>query len=142
MFTSKAFLLLLLSVSANAQTAVELGTAGTYAILAKTGITTTLGSSIVGNMGVSPIAAASMTGFTLIMDSSNEFSTSMLVTGKVYAADYTEPTPTALTTAVLDMQAAYTDAAGRPNSDGAKVNLGAGILGVFGSLSDPVTAGV
>jgi hypothetical protein len=31
----------------------------------------------------------------------------------VYAADYTAPTPSALTTAIADMQLAYTDAAGR-----------------------------
>jgi hypothetical protein len=58
------------------------------------------------------------------MDSSNTFSTSALVTGNVYAANYDSPTPTMLTTAVSDMETAYTDAAGRTNPD--HTELGAG----------------
>jgi hypothetical protein len=58
------------------------------------------------------------------MDSSNTFATSSLVTGKVYAADYTPPTPSKMTTAVSDMEIAYTDAAGRTNP--AATELGAG----------------
>jgi len=46
------------------------------------------------------------------------------VVGNVYAADYTSPTPSNLTTAVSDMQTAYTDAAGRTTPD--FLNLGAG----------------
>jgi len=46
------------------------------------------------------------------MDSSGTFATSSLVTGKAYAADYTAPTPSTLTTAVGDMQTAYTAANG------------------------------
>jgi hypothetical protein len=58
------------------------------------------------------------------MDASNEFSTSALVDGRVYAADYTPPTPTMMTTAISDMETAYTDAAGRTNPD--HTELGAG----------------
>ncbi len=107
--------------------AVDLGTSGDYAILAKTGITTTGATMITGDIAVSPIDAAAMTGFGLIMDVSNTFATSALVTGNVYAANYVEPTPTNLTTAVLAMQAAFDDAAGRldPNSS----ELGAGEIG-------------
>jgi Ice-binding-like len=94
-------------------TAVNLGTAGNYVLLTKTGITTTGTTAIVGNMGVSPIVATSMTGFGLIADSTNTFSTSSLVTGKIYAADYAPPTPTRMTTAISDMETAFTDAAGR-----------------------------
>jgi hypothetical protein len=94
-------------------TAVNLGTAGNFVILTKSGVSTTGTTSIVGNIGVSPIAATGMTGFGLVMDPSNQFSTSSLVNGKVYAADYVSPTPATMTTAVSDMQAAYTDAAGR-----------------------------
>ena len=94
-------------------TPVNLGTAGNYVILAKTGVSTTAGSDVVGNIGISPAAAAAITGFDLIMDASGTFSTSALVTGQIFAAIYTEPTPTNLTTAVGDMQTAYTDAAGR-----------------------------
>ena len=94
-------------------TAVNLGTAGDFVLLTKTGITTTGTTAIVGNMGVSPIVATSMTGFGLIADSTNTFSTSSLVTGKIYAADYAPPTPTRMTTAISDMETAFTDAAGR-----------------------------
>ncbi|MFH1608380.1 MAG: PKD domain-containing protein [archaeon] len=92
---------------------VDLGTAGNFVILSKSGISTTGTTSITGDIGVSPIGSTAITGFGLIMDSSNEFSTSSLVTGKIYATDYTEPTPTKMTTAISDMEIAYTDAAGR-----------------------------
>ncbi len=96
--------------------AVNLGTAGNYAILAESGISSVPSCAITGNLGVSPAAASFITGFGLIADSTNVFSTSPQVTGKVYAADYTPPTPSNLTTAVSDMQLAFTDAAGRaPN---------------------------
>jgi hypothetical protein len=92
---------------------VDLGTAGDFAILSKSGISTTGTTSIVGNIGVSPAAAVYITGFGLIMDASNQFSTSSLITGNVYAADYAVPTPANMTTAISDMETAYTDAAGR-----------------------------
>ena len=59
--------------------AVDLGSAGNFAILAKSGITTTGTTGITGNIGVSPIAATAMTGFGLIMDPTNQFSRSSLV---------------------------------------------------------------
>ena len=96
---------------------VLLGSAGNFVILAKTGISTTGVTSIVGDIGVSPAAASYITGFGLIMDASNEFSTSSLVTGKIYAADYAPPTPAKMTTAVSDMETAFTDAAGRSLPD-------------------------
>ena len=92
---------------------VVLGAAGNYVILAKSGIDTVPTSAITGNLGVSPIDSTAITGFSLVMDVSNVFSTSTQVTGNVYAADYTPPTPANLTTAVNDMLTAYTDAAGR-----------------------------
>ncbi|MDZ4864111.1 MAG: ice-binding family protein [Gemmatimonadota bacterium] len=98
----------------NGPARVNLGTAGQYVILAKSGISTTGATTIVGDIGVSPIAATAITGFALIMDASNTFSRSSRVTGTVKAANYAPPTPAVLTTAVLDMQTAYTDAAGRP----------------------------
>lgn len=107
--------------------AVELGVSGNYAILAKTGITSTGLTDITGDIAVSPIAAAAIVGFALTMDVSNTFSISALVTGNVYAADYTEPTPTELTAAVLAMQAAFDDAAGRLIPD--ETELGAGEIG-------------
>lgn len=105
---------------------IDLGTAGNFAILAKSGISTTGTTSVVGDIGVSPAAATYITGFGLIMDASTTFSTSSLVTGKVYAADYASPTPAYMTTAISDMEAAYTDAAGRAPG---VTELGAGIIG-------------
>ena len=110
-----------------AQAPVNLGSAGNFAILAKSGITTTGTTSIVGDIGVSPMAATYITGFGLIMDALNTLATSSLVAGKVYAADYTPPTPAYMTTAVSDMETAYTDAAGRTLPDATE--LGAGNIG-------------
>ena len=103
---------------------VDLGTAGSFAILAKSGISTTGTTSITGDIGISPAAASFITGFDLIMDASGTFSTSDLVAGKIYAADYSAPTPAGLTAAVSDMEAAYTAAAGRTPPD--TTELGAG----------------
>lgn len=96
---------------------VNLGTAGDFVILSKTGITTTGTTAIVGSIGVSPISATAITGFGLIADSTNTFSTSSLVTGEIFAADYAVPTPTQMTTAISDMEIAFTDAAGRKSPD-------------------------
>ena len=106
---------------------VLLGLAGDFAILAKSGIDTIPISAVTGNIGVSPINAAAVTGFSLAMDASNEYSTSSQVTGKVFAADYTAPTPSYLTTAISDMETAYTDAAGRLIPD--YTELGGGEIG-------------
>jgi hypothetical protein len=103
---------------------VNLGTAEDFVVLAKTAVTTTGSTLITGDVGISPAAASYITGFGLILDSSTTFSTSSLVVGKVYAADYTPPTPTKMTTAISDMETAYTDAAGRTIPD--YVELGAG----------------
>jgi hypothetical protein len=103
---------------------VDLGTAGNFVILAKTGVSTTGTTAVVGDIGVSPVAASALTGFSLIADSTKTFSTSSLVTGKLYAADYAVPTPAVMTAAISDMQTAFTDAAGRTNPD--FTELGAG----------------
>jgi Ice-binding-like len=103
---------------------VNLGKAVSFAILTKTGITTTGVTHVTGNLGVSPIAATGITSFALILDGSGMFSTSSLVTGRIYAADYRAPTPANLTTAVLNMQAAYTDAAGRSSPDATELYAG------------------
>ncbi len=116
-----------LAVFAAGPASVNLGSAGNFSVLAKSGISTTGTTAITGNIGVSPIAATAITGFGLTMDSSNTFSTSAKVAGKVYAADYTPPTPATMTTAVSDMQTAYVDAAGRTTPTA--VGLGAGTIG-------------
>ncbi len=105
---------------------VNLATAGNYVILAETGISTVPPAVITGDLGISPYKAASITMFSLIADSTNVFSTSAQVTGKVFASDYAVPTPANLTAAVSDMELAFTDAAGRaPDVTG----LGAGNIG-------------
>jgi hypothetical protein len=122
---------------------VNLGAAGNYVILSKAGISTVPDSAITGNIAVSPIAATAITGFSLTADSTTEFSISEQLTGKAYAANYGVPTPALLTTAVSNMEAAYTDAAGRVNPIAARTNLGGGLLGgVFGGAENQLTAGV
>jgi hypothetical protein len=104
---------------------VLLGTAGNFVILAKTAISTVPASVITGDIGVSPEAETAMTGFS--QTKFTGYSTSPQVTGFMYAADMTPPTPTMMTTAVSDMEAAYTDAAGRATPD--FTNLGTGEIG-------------
>lgn len=99
---------------------VNLGLAGEFVILSKTGITSVYKSSILGDIGTSPITGAAMTL------SCGE------VTGSVFSVDAAGPAckttnATRLGLAVLDMQTAYNDAAGRSNPD--YLNLGAGTIG-------------
>ncbi len=100
---------------------VNLGVAGNFAILSKTGITDVYKSDITGDVGASPI-----TGAAILV-------TCTEVAGTIYSVDAAGPLPcvvtnaTMLTTAIGDMQTAYTDAAGRSNPD--KLNLGAGNIG-------------
>jgi hypothetical protein len=100
---------------------VNLGVAGNFAILSKSGITNVPPSAIIGDVGTSPI-----TGAALLL-------TCPQVDGTIYTVDPAGPLPCrvtdapGLTTAVLNMQAAYTDAAGRSNPD--YLNVGAGIIG-------------
>jgi len=101
--------------------AVDLGVAANFAILSKTGITDVYKTSITGNIGSSPITGAA------ILVSCAE------VKGTIYTVDAAGPlpsrvtSPSMLTTAVSNMEAAYTDAAGRITPD--FLNLGAGTIG-------------
>lgn len=92
--------------------AINLRSAGDFTILTKSGISTTGITSIQGDIGVSPAAATAMTGFGLIMDTNGESSHTPIITGKAYAADYAAPTPSKMTTAVSDMETAFTTANG------------------------------
>lgn len=100
---------------------VNLGVAGNFAILSKSGITDVYKSSVKGDIGTSPI-----TGAAILLSCAE-------VTGTIYTVDAGGPLPcrvinaTRLTTAVGDMQTAYTDAAGRSNPN--FLNLGAGNIG-------------
>ncbi len=106
------------SAAALGPAAVNLGTAGNFVILTKSGITNIPTSAITGNIGTSPITGAAITGLGC-----GEIS------GTIYTVDAAGPacrviSPSTLTTAVGDMQIAYTDAAGRVTPD--FTNLGAG----------------
>jgi hypothetical protein len=100
---------------------VNLGVAGDFVILSKSGITNVYKSAVTGDIGSSPI-----TGAAILL-------TCTEVAGTIYSVDAAGPlpctvkSPTRLTTAIGDMQTAYTDAAGRSNPD--FVNLGAGNIG-------------
>jgi hypothetical protein len=65
------------------------------------------------------------------MDISNKYSTDseIQLMGKAKAPNYHACTATELTTAVSDMETAYTDAAGRSNPDDAKINFETGKIG-------------
>ena len=102
--------------------AVNLGAAGNYVILAKTAINNNPTSAITGDLGLSPAAESYATGFALT--DATGYATSPQVTGKIYAADQASPTPINLTTAVNNMQTAYTDAAGRPTPDFSELKTG------------------
>lgn len=109
------------ALAGNGPSEVYLGSAGTFAVLSKSGITDVYRSSIVGDIGVSPI-----TGAALLLKCDE-------VTGKVYVVDGSGPLPCAinspgyLNSAVGDMGIAYEDAAGRTSPDATE--LGAGEIG-------------
>jgi hypothetical protein len=100
---------------------VDLGSAGNFVILTKTGITDVPTSAVTGNIGTSPISGAA------------DLLACTEVKGNVYSDDAAGPKPCSvvapsnLTVAVLDMQDAYTDAAGRVKPD--YTELGAGNIG-------------
>ncbi len=104
---------------------VLLGAAGKYAILAKSAVANVPTSVITGDLGLSPAAASYVTGLGLTRAGTKW--TSPQVIGGIFAADNDPPTPNDLTTAVSNMEAAYTDAAGRSTPD--FPNLGTGAIG-------------
>jgi Ice-binding-like len=109
------------SVPLSIQAPVSLASAGDFTILSKSGITDVRTSSVVGNVGASPITGAAL--HLLCTE----------VTGTIYTADAAGPLPcsvkdpTRLTAAVGDLETAYRDAAGRVLPD--ELNLGAGEIG-------------
>jgi hypothetical protein len=113
------------AISPKGPAPVLLGAAGEYVILAKSAISNVPTSVITGDIGLSPAAASFITGFSLTR--AGFMWTAPQVVGGVFAADNDPPTPTNLTTAIGDMQTAYTDAAGRPTPDA--LNLGDGAIG-------------
>ncbi len=110
-----------IGAGSTSQAPVNLGAAGTFALLSKSGVTDVYASAITGDVGSSPI-----TGAAIQLTCSE-------VTGTIYAVDAAGPAPcavtnaTLLTSAVADMQTAYTDTAGRSLPD--FTELGAGEIG-------------
>jgi hypothetical protein len=111
-FTTKA-------VAFTGQAPVNLGAAGSFAILSKSGITDVPASAVVGDVGTSPITGAAID------------LTCAEVTGTIYSVDATGPLPcrvtndTLLTAAVGAMSIAYNDAAGRTTPDFTELHAGA-----------------
>jgi hypothetical protein len=101
--------------------AVDLGLAGNFVILSKSGITNVYKSTITGDIGASPISGSAI------------LVTCAEVAGTIYSVNAAGPLPcrvtnaSRLTTAVGSMTTAYNDAAGRSNP--AFLNLGAGNIG-------------
>ena len=85
-------------------TAVDLGSAGNFVILAESAIGDTPTSIITGDVGLSPTTGAAITGLTCSE-----------ITGTIYTVDATGPAcrvvdPILLTTAITDMHTAYNTA--------------------------------
>ena len=106
------------SVAIAGQAPVNLGAAGTFAILSKTGVTNVYASAVTGNVGSSPI-----TGAAILV-------TCTEVSGTIFSVDAAGPLPCTataapfLTSAVLDMEAAYLDAEGRSSPNFTEVGAG------------------
>jgi hypothetical protein len=106
------------AVALAGQEPVDLGTAGSFTILSKSGVTDVYASSITGNVGSSPI-----TGAAILLRCTE-------VTGTIFAVDAAGPRPCAvnsatfLTSAVDDMEDAYLDAEGRTSPDFTEVGAG------------------
>jgi hypothetical protein len=101
---------------------VDLGTATHYVILAKTGVSTVPASVVTGNIGLSPAARGFLTGWSLVGEPTDTAYTSAQVVGggHLYAADMVGGTTSVdLTTAIGDMQTAYTSANGLAPAGGA-----------------------
>jgi hypothetical protein len=105
----------------NSPKPVNLGSAGTFTILSKTGITNVYPSVVTGDVGASPI-----TGGALLLKCTE-------VSGNIYTVDAAGPLPCAstsqnlLTSAISDMELAYEDAARRVSPN--ETELGAGEIG-------------
>ncbi len=110
------------TTSASTLSAVDLGAAGNYVILAKTAINNNPTSAVTGDLGLSPAATSFITGFALT--NATGYATASQVTGQIFAADMAPPTSTNLTTAVENMITAYNDAAGRPTPSFLELNTG------------------
>lgn len=132
-FTTKATVI-------TGQAPVNLLTAGDFALLANTALTCNglcpgLIDKVTGNIGTT--AAASIAGFTVVVDALNDFATAVEVAspGKIYTPDYTggaigstNATVAKMVLAGTDMTLAYNDASGRTAGVGTFLNRAGGLL--------------
>ncbi len=109
------------AAAASPEAPVDLGPAGSFTILSKSGVTDVFRSTITGDVGASPV-----TGAAIGLKCSE-------VSGTIYTVNAAGPLPcrvvdpARLTAAVGGMETAYSDAAGRTLPDA--TNLGAGEIG-------------
>lgn len=124
--------------------AVNLLTAGNFAILANTAVTyngTAGASAVTGDVGISPNTSAAITGFGgYALAATNDYATASEVvaaptianSGRIYAPNFTGGaigstglTPAKMTAAQADMITAYNDAKNRPAGTGTFLDAGA-----------------
>jgi len=108
--------------------AVNLLSAANFVVISETGITNTGShtSVITGNIGSSPITAASMDGVFCSEITGTIYGVDAAYTGSGVTTCFsgTAGSKTLIDNAVLDMGTAYTNAAGRPTPDGTELYAG------------------
>lgn len=124
-------LILLHADAGAAQAPVDLRSAGRFAVLAASDITSVPTSAIKGDVGLSPAARSRIAGLTPVE-----------VTGSIFAADDGGAVAVMLTGAQGDLTTAYNDAAGRvldpvsvPNADLGGLTLPPGLYKSTGTLA-------
>ncbi len=130
--------ILLFSAVVAAQLPVNLGTAGDFAILSKSGITDVPTSAIIGNIGTSPITGAAI-GVSCTEVTGTIYDNDGFYTGGFDSNVLCKMTDAGLlNTARIAMEAAYTDAAGRTGGIPIGGNIGGMTLGpgVYTTTSD------
>lgn len=130
MATAKTWTFTTRPLSALGPDPIDLKTAGNYVTLSQAATTNIPTSDITGDIGISPIQAdGGFVGFASTRSLDGTFATSAQVDGKLYAADFTAPTPLTLVAAMLDMKEAYDTVALLPPPPAANINVGGGAIG-------------
>jgi hypothetical protein len=113
-----------------AQAPVNLGTAENFVILTKSGITNVHTSAITGNIGASPITAAAMDNVFCSEITGTIYGVDAAYTGSGAVACFagTAPDKTLVDLAVVDMETAMVEAAGRTAGTGPFLNIGGGTV--------------
>jgi hypothetical protein len=96
-------------------------------IPAKTGFSNVPSSD---NIIISSIATGAMPASPWSLTQVEDVLTAQWSKRKAFAANNTMPIPVTLTTMVSDMKTVYTAATNMPNTDAARINVGAHILGI------------